>query len=105
MANADASLIQKRRVRLDDASFVELVIWRVSKPLAGSGHCFKYRLALVANEACVLRYDNEAGKGDHRHIGASEAPVRFVSMEQLLDDFWADVARWRKDNDSAYSDD
>lgn len=27
----------------------------------------KYSLARVADGACVLRYDNEAGKGDHRH--------------------------------------
>jgi len=39
----------------------------------------------------VLRYDNEPGKGDHRHIGDAEERYRFKSAEQLLADFWADV--------------
>ncbi|GAB1407069.1 DUF6516 family protein [Thermomonas brevis] len=105
MTSTHARLIQKRRVKLDDASFVELVIWRVPKPLAGSRHDFKYRLALVVNETCVLRYDNEAGKGDHRHVGGREELVHFVSMEQVLGDFWADVAQWRRRNDSPHVDD
>jgi hypothetical protein len=39
----------------------------------GSRHQYKYRLVLVVNDDCVLRYDNEAGKGDHKHVGA-DAP-------------------------------
>ncbi|WP_425523050.1 toxin-antitoxin system TumE family protein [Xanthomonas citri] len=41
---------------------------------------------------CVLRYDNEAGKGDHKHVGAVERPYNFTTLDQLTDDFWADVA-------------
>jgi len=43
----------------------------------------------------VLRYDNGAGKGDHRHVGEKETPYVFVSIDQLLDDFLADVAAWK----------
>jgi hypothetical protein len=43
---------------------------------------------------CVLRYDNEAGKGDHKHIGASETPYTFESPAKLLSDFWNDVDQW-----------
>lgn len=43
----------------------------------------------------MLRYDNEAGKGDHRHVGTQEMPYGFVSVDQLLDDFLADVAAWK----------
>ena len=39
----------------------------------------------------VLRYDNEAGKGDHKHAGDAEQRYRFKDAEQLLVDFWADV--------------
>ena len=42
----------------------------------------------------MLRYDNEPGKGDHRHLGVTEQPYAFVSVDQLLDDFLADVATW-----------
>jgi hypothetical protein len=44
---------------------------------------------------CVLRYDNEAGKGDHRHLGAVETPYRFTTSSQLLADFWRDVDAWK----------
>jgi Family of unknown function (DUF6516) len=56
--------------------------WRLDRPMRGSIHRFKYRLALVADLVCVLRYDNEAGKGDHRHIGGVEKGYRFVDPER-----------------------
>lgn len=49
---------------------------------------------MVASQ-CVLRYDNEAGKGDHRHVGERDTPYVFFSIDQLLDDFLADVAAWK----------
>jgi predicted transcriptional regulator len=44
----------------------------------------------------VLRYDNEAGKGDHRHIGRREFAYDFVDLDQLKVDFWRDVEEWQK---------
>jgi hypothetical protein len=64
-------LIDERHVLAEDA-FAEIVVWRIPQPAIGSAHPFKYRLALVENGICTLRYDNEAGKGDHRHIGKAE---------------------------------
>jgi hypothetical protein len=60
-----ATLIQADRIRITDESFVEVAIWQVPQPVRGSTHGFKYRLAYVVGETCVLRYDNETGKGDH----------------------------------------
>ena len=57
----------RARIVFSEAEFAELALWRVPKPVAGSAHEFKYRLAYVVNGACVVRYDNEPGKGDHRH--------------------------------------
>jgi stress response protein SCP2 len=45
---------------------------------------------------CVLRYDNETGKGDHRHVGDVETSYSFSGYEKLLADFWADVDAWRQ---------
>jgi hypothetical protein len=87
-------LIDERHV-LDARAFVEIVVWRLLRPVPGSRHFFKYRLALVVNEVCVLRYDNETGKGDHRHVGAKEAHYSFVDPDTLLADFWGDVERLR----------
>ena len=67
-----APLLLKQRLVLSETSFAEMVIWQLSAPLVGSAHNFKYRLAYVVNNACVLRYDNEAGKGNHVHINAQE---------------------------------
>ena len=44
-----------------------------------------------------MRYDNEAGKGDHKHIGSLEVPYRFASLTQLQADFWADVESWQEE--------
>jgi len=86
-------LFQERQVIAEDA-FVELV-GKVPEPVSGSAHGFKYRLALVVAGECVLRYDNEAGKGDHRHLGGEESPYSFTTPARLLADFWNDVDLWR----------
>ena len=83
------------RIVYSETAFAELVLWRLPKPLKGSPHGFKYRLAYVVGGECVLRYDNEAGKGDHRHIGEREEQYVFGTLEQLLEDFRRDVENWR----------
>lgn len=88
-------LLDERYV-LDEKIFAEIVIWRVPEPARGSAHRYKYRLALVENGICTLRYDNETGKGDHRHIGNREQAYIFNTPEDLLSDFWADVDARRR---------
>ena len=85
-------LLDERHV-LSVTAFAELVVWRVPAPVRGSAHRFRYRLALVVKGQCVLRYDNEPGKGDHRHAGKTERPYDFTTYDRLLADFWADVDR------------
>ena len=87
-----AELLQKSRVKLSPRRFADIVIWQVPASVPGSTHGFKYRLALVVEGVCALRYDNEAGKGDHKHLGEREVPYGFTTLDQLVDDFWADVA-------------
>ena len=38
-----------------------------------------------------MGYDNERGKGDHRHSEGAETSYEFTSVEQLMVDFWSDV--------------
>jgi len=87
-------LLEERRDIAEDR-FIEFVVWQVPQPVRASKHLFKYRLALVINGMCVLRYDNEAGKGDHRHAGAVESAYTFTTPEQLYADFMAEVTNWR----------
>lgn len=83
------------RHQLGPGAFVELRIWQVPHPVKGSAHDLKYALAYVVDGRCVLRYDNEAGKGDHRHSGGAETPYRFTTPAALLADFWKDVDQWQ----------
>ena len=89
-----ARLLFDRRVVLSDTAFAELVLWVLPTPVRGSKHKYKYQLALVANGNCVLRYDNEAGKGDHVHRGNRERPYDFREADRLVADFFANVKRW-----------
>jgi hypothetical protein len=93
-------LVSTRIVYSEDA-FAELVLWRLPKPLDGSVHGFKYRLAYVVCGECVLRYDNEVGKGDHRHFGGIESAYKFTTPDRLLADFQRDIARWNDENRDA----
>jgi hypothetical protein len=87
-------LLRERRI-LGEDRFAEMVIWQLSDPLPRSAHGFKYRLAFVVNEICVLRFDNETGKGDHKHVGDREVPYAFTGLEQLVTDFWDEIDNWR----------
>lgn len=71
--------------------FVEIVIWQVAEPVLRSEHPYKYRLAYVVDGKRLVGYDNERGKGDHKHLRDVERPYRFVSPQQLIDDFMRDV--------------
>lgn len=71
--------------------FAELVLWQVPEPVPGTKHNYKYRLAYVLNGVCRVRYDNERGKGDHRHVDGVESAYAFSNLERLLADFWQDV--------------
>ncbi|MBQ7626954.1 MAG: hypothetical protein IJS87_07895 [Rhodocyclaceae bacterium] len=89
----NARLIYRRRLYIDERRFAEIVIWQVSAPVAPSVHLYKYRLVCVADGQCVLRFDNERGKGDHYHLHGPEVPYRFSTLDALLDDFWSLVAK------------
>lgn len=91
--NMKAKLLLRQRLILSEFAFAEIVIWELQASLDGSTHTYKYRLAYVVNNLCVLRYDNEAGKGNHVHINEQELSYDFVSTEQLIDDFFAQIKR------------
>jgi hypothetical protein len=45
-----------------------------------------------------VRYDNEIGKGDHRHFGDRESSCTFTTPDALPDAFERDIARWNREN-------
>ena len=96
MSNTQAELLLRERLVLSQRAFVEIVIWRLPAVSRGSEHGFKYRLAHVANGRCVLRFDNEVGKGDHMHVEEVEVPYAFTDLQALQADFWRVVSRRRR---------
>lgn len=90
-----AELIYREK-RSYAGGIVEMVAWRVPTPVPPSEHHFKYRLAFVRDGQRVIGYDNERGKGDHKHFGSKEMPHRFVDEAKLLEDFWQDIKKVTK---------
>ena len=91
----DAELLQRDRLDFDDGAILEMAIWRLPEPVAGSNHPYKYRLFYGRHGKRLVGYDNERGKGDHRHVGGIEKPYRFKDVETLVRDFLSEVAQWR----------
>ncbi len=96
MSSMKATLVIQQRIIINGNSFAEIVIWKVPFPVSGSSHFYKYRLAFIVSGLCIIRYDNESGKGGHKHIEAQELDYDFTSIKTLLNDFWNDVDHWRK---------
>jgi len=89
-----ATLLARAKEFRDDGSVVEIVVWAIPEPVAPSTHGYKYRLYYGADGVNRLRYDNERGKGDHRHLGEHEEDYVFTTLEKLLEDFQRDVQSW-----------
>jgi len=90
-----------RRVPHSETSFAGLVLWQLPTPLPGSVHAYKYRLAYVVNGVCVLRYDNQSGKGDHRHFKGKESRYAFDGVDKLLGAFQRDIKRINHEDSDA----
>lgn len=86
-----ARLLLRERIPFGDDAFAELVLWKLAISAPGSTHGLKYRLAFILHGECVLRYDNEAGKGDHKHFVNEESAYVFESPEKLVRDFLSDA--------------
>lgn len=90
-----AELLLHQRIDYDDGAIVEMVIWRVPSPVPPSGHGLKYSLFYGRPGVRLVGYDNERGKGDHRHYMGLEMAYAFSGVEQLMIDFWSDVRTLR----------
>jgi Family of unknown function (DUF6516) len=90
-----AILLIHERVFFDDGFMIEIKVWRVPEPVAPSTHGLKYSLFYGPPGIRVVGYDNERGKGDHRHYRGKEQSYDFVSIEKLLADFKADIEKAR----------
>jgi hypothetical protein len=90
-----ARLILDTKTILTDGRIIQRKIWKLPQKAEGRLHALKYRLYCGKSGNTIVRYDNETGKGDHRHVGADEmeSVYVFVSLVQLLIDFDADIEK------------
>ncbi len=93
---ADAILVLHRKRLFDDGGISEIKLWLLPEPIPGSQHRFKYSLFYGREGERIIGYDNERGKGDHRHDRGREEFYVFTTPEQLLADFLADVRTARR---------
>ena len=78
---------------LADGSIVEMTIWQLPQASSERLHGLRYSLYYGRDGKRIVGYDNERGKGDHKHLGDKEFRYRFVSVEKLIADFLADVEK------------
>jgi hypothetical protein len=94
---AGAQLLLEQRIDYDDGGIVEMVLWRVPSPVPPTTHGLKYSLFYGYLGVREVGYDNERGKGDHRHFRGVETAYAFTTVERLMTDFWSDVRSLRGD--------
>ena len=82
-----------------DGTLVQMIVWRLPAKTAERPHGLKYRLYCGRHGRCLVRYDNERGKGDHCHEGDQERAYLFNTLADLIADFRADVRRIAGDSD------
>lgn len=92
-----ARLLYRSKFVYADGAIREMVLWQLPAASKERHHRLKYRLHYSSVDGRdVVRYDNERGKGDHRHFGGREARYRFIDVEALVADFLADIESARR---------
>ena len=96
----EAKLLIRRKVVYPDTAIAEFVVWQLPQADPERPHGYKYRFYYGKHGQRLVGYDNERGKGDHRHYIETELAYEFVSIHQLLADFERDIVTLRgKDNE------
>jgi len=92
-----ARLVYRGRYVYADGAVREMVLWQLPEKTTEKPYGLKYRLYYgLADGTFVVRYDNETGKGDHRHIRDQEEPYQFKDVKTLVADFLADIEKVRR---------
>jgi len=76
-------------------NIIEIKIWQLPESAEAKPHVYKYSLVYIVDNERVIGYDNAEGKGDHRHYGKIEKPYEFKRIEELLEDFYKDIEKYK----------
>ena len=92
-----AKLIYHEKFIYADGAIREMVLWKLPNKTTDRPHGLKYRLYYgLSDGTCIVRYDNESGKGNHKHIKGKEKSYQFKDVETLVADFLAEIENARK---------
>ena len=90
-----ANLLIHEKYPDKQGSIAEIKIWIV--PVSGHHpHGYKYSLVLIVKGKRVVTFDNERGKGDHKHMDGIELPYSFESIDKLLTDYNQTIKIWKE---------
>ena len=90
-------LLYREKYIYSDGAIREMVLWQLSRRTPDRPHGLKYRLYYgLGDGTCIVRLDNESGKGDHKHVGSQEESYRFTDVETLVADFLAEIEKARR---------
>ncbi len=78
----------------ENGDIVEIKVWKTGKSI-DKPHGFKYSLVFIRDGKRVVGYDNAEHKGDHRHYIDKEYQYAFNGIDELIEDFFNDVGRFK----------
>jgi hypothetical protein len=92
-----ARLLYQEKYIYSDGAIREMILWQLPRKTSDRPHGLKYRLYYgLADGSCLVRFDNESGKGDHKHVGGQEKSYRFTDVETLVADFLVEIEKARR---------
>jgi len=91
-----ASLVRHIKGIDELGHIIELKMWEMPALTPDKPYGYKYSLVYIVNGVRVIGYDNAEGKGDHRHYLRTEHPYRFISLRQLVTDFYNDIEKFKR---------
>ena len=91
-----SELIFHEKRTLSEKELVEIKIWKIPKS-KDFPDMVKYSFAYIKNKERILGYDNERGKGHHRHYKDEETKMEFKDPETLLEQFKKEIKKLRGD--------
>jgi hypothetical protein len=92
-----AKLLYREKYIYSDGALREMVLWQLPRKSRDRPHGLKYRLYYgLGDGTCLVRFDNESGKGDHKHVSGREESYRFIDVEKLVADFLAEIEKARR---------
>ena len=90
-------LLYREKYIYSDGAIREMVLWRLPRKTPDRPHGLKYRLYYRLGDGTgLIRFDNESGKSDHKHVGSKEESYQFIDVETLVADFLAEIEKARR---------